>query len=79
VAMSPTPTGRGYVLVSKSGQVYAYGDARYLGGSPGGISGDITDISHAPGAGYLLISGSGQHYAYGTAPFLGNPSGASPF
>ena len=27
VAMSPTPDGRGYVMVSKNGQVYAYGDA----------------------------------------------------
>jgi hypothetical protein len=75
--MSPTPTGHGYVMVSKTGQVYAYGDAQYKGGSPGGINGDIADISYTPGAGYLLISTTGQHYAYGDAPFIGNPNGAS--
>jgi hypothetical protein len=62
-----------------AGQIYAYGNAQYKGGSPSGISGEIADVGYTPGAGYVLISTSGQHYAYGDAPFIGNPSNAAGF
>ena len=76
--MSSTATGHSYVMVSKTGQVYAYGDAVYQDDSPGGLSGDIADISYTPGAGYILISTTGQHYAYATPRSSGTPPGLPP-
>lgn len=60
-----------YLDVSRTGQVYAW-NGRYLGGSPGGVTGRVTDARvTAGGNGYWLVSASGQVYAYGDAPYLG--------
>ncbi|MEU1393510.1 MULTISPECIES: hypothetical protein [unclassified Nonomuraea] len=74
--MSPTRDGRGYALVSMAHEIYAYGNAQHLGGSPSGIPGEIPDVSYRTDGtpGHVMISTRGAHYAYNT-PWLGNPGG----
>jgi hypothetical protein len=75
VAMAATPDGRGYLLIDRSGQIYAYGDAPHLANAPGG---DIVGIAMAPGGhGYWTVTSSGSVHAFGTADRLGSLTGAA--
>ena len=73
VAVMPDASGNGYWLVTKTGNVYSFGDAPNLG-APGAQSSPITSAVATPdGQGYYLLDGAGQVFAYGDADSgLGN-------
>ena len=72
-----TADGAGYGLISRAGEVYAFGSTLYHG-NPAGFSGSIVGISvTSDGQGYAAISSTGQVYAYGTVAYHGNPAGFS--
>lgn len=62
-------SGESYWLVSSSGQVFAFGQARNYGSEAGKrFHGEITGIISTPnGKGYWLISSSGQKFGFGDA------------
>ena len=66
VAMAATADGAGYWLVSRSGQVWAYGDARsYGGGKP---ATPVVGIApSADGKGYWTVSSAGVVSGFGDA------------
>ncbi|GAA0989315.1 hypothetical protein GCM10009555_073020 [Acrocarpospora macrocephala] len=66
VAMSATPTGKGYVLLDKTGHVYAFGDAKHLGDLPTG-SPEAADIAHTTN-GYTIITKTGTTHSFGNSP-----------
>ncbi|WP_298344860.1 G1 family glutamic endopeptidase [Ferrimicrobium sp.] len=83
VGAAPTPDGGGYWIVTKSGHVYAYGDAKYYGDTYTdgltGLSGSkplnapIVGIAADPsGGGYWLVASDGGVFNFGNAPFLGS-------
>jgi hypothetical protein len=66
VDIAPTPSGRGYWLVSAGGRVFPFGDANRYGASRG----DETVVSILPtatGLGYSLVGSSGAIRAFGDA------------
>ena len=73
-SMAPTPDGHGYWLVTSSGQVTAFGDAKARSLPSGArlTSVPITGIAadNATG-GYWLVNAEGQVYAFG-APLFGS-------
>ena len=77
VAMSSTPTGKGYWLVASDGGVFPFGDA----GSFGDLSGRklgaaIVGMAGTPsGHGYWLVASNGGVFPFGDAPFLGSMAG----
>ena len=75
-AMASTPSGYGYWITTKSGRVYAFGDARHKGQiREDGFT--IVDIEPSPsGNGYWLLSKSGRVSAFGDAGFLGSARGS---
>lgn len=83
VAATPTPDGGGYWIVTRSGHVFAYGDAKYYGDTytlgMTGLSGakplnaPIVGIAADPsGTGYWLVAADGGVFNFGSAPFLGS-------
>ncbi|WP_298445455.1 hypothetical protein [Ferrimicrobium sp.] len=83
VAAAATPQGGGYWIVTKSGHVYAFGDAKYYGdtytdgitGLSGArpLNGPIVGIVADPeGTGYWLFAADGGVFNFGSAPFLGS-------
>ncbi|WP_298335985.1 hypothetical protein [Ferrimicrobium sp.] len=83
VAATPTPDGGGYWIVTRSGHVFAYGDAKYYGDTYTdgltGLSGakplnaPIVGIAADPsGTGYWLVASDGGVFNFGSAPFLGS-------
>ncbi|GAA0409722.1 hypothetical protein GCM10010160_42550 [Acrocarpospora corrugata] len=66
VAMSATPTGKGYLLLDKTGHIYAFGDAKHLGDLPPG-SPEAADITYA-GDGYTIITKPGTRHHFGETP-----------
>ena len=69
--MAATPDGGGYYLVSSTGAVYAFGDARYQGGANtlARINAPIVGMSvDSATGGYWEAGSDGGIYAYG-APF----------
>ena len=74
VAAGATPDGRGYWTVTSAGAVYAYGDARYLGGMNGrALNAPIVGIAPTPdGGGYWLAAADGGVFAFGDADFYGS-------
>ena len=63
-------SGQGYWLVTSSGTVYPFGNARSYGNAP---STSITHMSATPsGRGYWLVDAAGHVYAFGAAHWLGN-------
>ena len=78
VGFAPTPSGKGYWLLSRDGRVYVYGDARWRGSIPG-LGGcplpDATGIAAtASGNGYWITLVSGRVVALGDAAYWGSPS-----
>jgi hypothetical protein len=71
-----TGNGQGYLLVSSTGEFYAYGNARPWPNAVGS-SGIVGVAVTADGQGALAVSGSGQFYAYGTAHPWTNIVGSS--
>ncbi|WP_298210825.1 G1 family glutamic endopeptidase [Ferrimicrobium sp.] len=83
VGAAPTPDGGGYWIVTRSGHVYAFGDAKYYGDTYTdgltGLSGSkplnapIVGIAADPsGTGYWLVASDGGIFNFGSAPFLGS-------
>ena len=67
VAMAPTITGYGYWMVTRSGRVFAFGDAKNRGFIKD-LSVDIVDIEVTPsGKGYWLLAKSGRVFPFGDA------------
>ncbi len=75
VAISSTPTGKGYWLVDSGGNVQGFGDATNYGGGTGYLSGEpvVAMSSTLDGHGYLLLGQSGSLFSYGNAPHLNLP------
>jgi hypothetical protein len=72
----PDASGKGYWLVTATGNVYAFGDAvKY--GSPGPRSTPVTAAARtADGAGYWILYADGTVAAFGDAPNFTGPIGA---
>jgi hypothetical protein len=67
VSVIPDASGDGYWLVTSTGNVYAFGDAAYLG-APGLESTPITSAVATPDrGGDWIMDGSGQVFSYGDA------------
>lgn len=74
VGIAASPSGKGYWLVTASGQVIGFGDARkYSGPSPRTTVRGIAASAH--GHGYLLLDRTGKVYPYGDAVSYGGASG----
>ena len=77
--MVRTPDGGGYYILDANGQVFAYGDATYLGGLPrwcGRRTNPATAIfDTADGGGYWISTALGRVYPFGDAPADGDMSG----
>ena len=69
-AMTSTPTGNGYWMVTDSGKVFAFGDARRRGSVDS--TARIVDIeASASGRGYWLLTAGGRVHAMGNVGHLG--------
>jgi hypothetical protein len=78
VAVAPDASGHGYWLLTSTGNIYAFGDAPYLG-APGAQSSPLTSMVATPdGGGYWTLSANGGVFASGDATGLGSvaPGGA---
>lgn len=76
VSMAPSADSNGYALMDDIGQVYAYGDQDYEGGSPSGYTGSFVSIvMTSNGLGYWLLDSTGQVYTYGNANYYGGSPG----
>ncbi len=67
-------SGAGYWMAGSDGSVYAFGDARNLGG-PAAVLGPVAAVDLEPspsGNGYWVVDARGRVYAYGDARHLGN-------
>lgn len=67
----------GYWLLAQSGNIYAYGNAPYLGGGAVGHIGDLVALAAMPdGRGYAMLSSTGGVYNYGSSRYFGgSPTG----
>jgi hypothetical protein len=79
VQLVPTPSGKGYWLVSADGSVFAFGDAGYYGSMIGKhVNAEIVQMIATPtGHGYWLLARDGGIFTFGDAKFLGS-AGALP-
>ena len=66
VAMAATADGRGYWLASRSGRIWAYGDARRYGGHKPATP-VVGIASSADGKGYWTVSSAGVVSGFGDA------------
>jgi hypothetical protein len=71
VAMASSPSGYGYWLVSKIGQVSAFGDAPHKGGAKGTMSNTAGIAATPSGRGYWLAGAGGAVKAFGDAVYKG--------
>jgi hypothetical protein len=81
-----TPSGKGYYVAEAGGQVFAFGDAKYVGGinwanwpqepaQSALVPGDTCNgIAVCATGGYWLSTVGKRVYGFGGAPQLGNPS-----
>jgi hypothetical protein len=80
VGMAATPTGGGYYLVTATGKVYIFGDARVFNNNQGRhdlgyltLNQPIVGMVASPsGRGYWLVAADGGVFAFGDAPFFGS-------
>jgi hypothetical protein len=73
--IAATRSGEGVWIVGGDGAVFAYGDARYLGGANTiGPVAEIVDLASTPRgrAGYWLVGADGGVFTYGGARFFGS-------
>jgi len=76
VGIASTPDGKGYWLVTSTGQVLNLGDAPSLGQTDGDPAIHIVSIvPTSDGQGYWLVASDGGIYAFGDAPFIGSLPG----
>jgi hypothetical protein len=67
-----TPSRAGYWMVGRTGDVYAFGDARWFGNAPLPFGAVATNIAATPtGNGYWVVASNGGVYAFGDARFFG--------
>jgi len=70
----PDATGKGYWLVTKTGNIYSFGDAKYLG-APGPVGSAVTSAVRTPdGGGYWILLANGTVYGFGDAVAHGGPT-----
>ena len=74
VGMASTPSRKGYWLVTRSGRVIAFGDAKLHGSASSlHLSQPVVGIARTPsGKGYWLVTRSGRVLAYGDATLQGS-------
>jgi len=76
VGIASTPTGKGYWLVTSTGQVENLGDAPSLNHLTGVRASNIVSIvPTSSGYGYWLVASDGGIYAFGDATFIGSLPG----
>ena len=77
VAMATTPDGKGYWLVTATGEVFCYGDAVNYGSAAGTqLYAPIVGIAATPdGKGYWLVAADGGIFTFGDATFYGSMGG----
>ncbi len=71
VAMSGTASGKGYVMVDVTGQVFAFGDAGHLGDLPEG-SAEAADIA-TTATGYVITTKTGVRHTFGPGAGVTKP------
>ncbi|MGH2684844.1 MAG: hypothetical protein ACRDJP_05185, partial [Actinomycetota bacterium] len=75
-AMTPTPSGAGYWIVTTDGNIYSFGDAEFFG-SPA-LSGlcevpkAVRIVASGSGNGYWVQSADGTTWAFGDARHYGD-------
>ena len=75
-ALTRTPSGQGYWMGSTAGEVFAYGDAQYLGAPGSGLRAPIVDMAAtSSGKGYWMVGADGGVFSFGDAPFAGSLGG----
>jgi photosystem II stability/assembly factor-like uncharacterized protein len=74
VEIEPTPTGAGYWIVTATGKVLAFGDAKFQGDMSGkGLNQPIIGMSvTTTGLGYWLVGQDGGIFSFGDAQFFGS-------
>ena len=76
VGIASTPDGKGYWLVTSTGQVLDLGDAPALGQLPVDSVDDVVSIvPTSDGTGYWMVASDGGIFAFGDAPFIGSLPG----
>jgi len=77
VGVAPAPTGQGYWIVDAAGDVYANGNASFLGdlhGTP--LAKPIVGVAATPsGQGYWMVAADGGVFSFGNAGFHGSEGG----
>ena len=62
----PDASGRGYWLVTQTGNIYTFGNAPYYG-TPGNTGSPVTSAVRAPdGGGYWILTANGDIYRLAT-------------
>ena len=74
LGIAGTPTGDGYWVVQEDGEVYAQGDAPFLGSMAGKPLNKrlVGMAATTSGKGYWLVGEDGGIFTFGDAPFLGS-------
>jgi hypothetical protein len=74
VAIAPTASGNGYLVVDSAGAVFAFGDAGFRGGLSGiRLNRSIVGVAPTPtGSGYWLVASDGGVFSFGDARFHGS-------
>ena len=74
VEIEPTPTGAGYWIVTATGKVLPFGDAKFHGDMSGkGLNQPIIGMSvTTTGQGYWLVGQDGGIFSFGDAQFFGS-------
>jgi uncharacterized protein (DUF1501 family) len=77
VAVTATPSGRGYWVTRADGAVHAFGDAEQLGSMAGrSLVAPIVGMAATPtGRGYWLLGRDGGIFSFGDAAFHGSTGG----
>jgi hypothetical protein len=74
LGIAGTPTGDGYWIVQADGEVYAHGDAPFVGSMAGKpLNKRLVGMAPtASGKGYWLVGEDGGIFSFGDAPFYGS-------
>jgi hypothetical protein len=76
VDLTPTPSGMGYLMLTRGGTVLPFGDATFAGGSDRlGFCAIPQAVKLAPtstGKGYWIQTADGNTFAFGDAPDQGS-------